>query len=159
MLSLALSVGEDRFALGCADVVEVIPRVELRSIPHAPAFVPGLFTYRGAIVPVIDLCQLIRQSACPSKLSSRIIIVKPRGGTNRLIGLLAERVIDTIHLDPKQAIPAGIEIADTPYLGEVYLDVAAGTTTQRLVVDGLVAGPLRGMMAERATRGLVGGIE
>ena len=146
MLALAFNVGIDRFALGCADVVEVIPRVELRSIPHAPSFVPGIFTYRGAVVPVVDLCQLIRGHVCPERLSSRIIVVRPQGAGGRSIGLLAERVLDTLKLDPRTAVPAGIESPDAPYLGEVYLD--DGTTTQRVLVEGLVQGPLRSMFAE-----------
>jgi chemotaxis-related protein WspB len=146
VLALAFHVGKDRFALGCAEVVEVVPRIDLRSVPHAPAFMPGLFTYRGAIVPVVDLCQLIRRVACPDRLSSRIIVVKPSSSSSRLLGLLAERVLETIVLDPKTLIRGGIEVAEAPYLGEVFID--NGVTTQQLKLAGLVHGPLRGMLQE-----------
>jgi len=149
MLCLAFHVGSDRFALGVAEIVEVIPRVELRSIPHAPPFVPGLFTYRGSIVPVVDLCQLIRRTACPERLSSRIIVVKPSGTSARMLGLLAERVLETVNLDEKVSIHGGIELPDAPYLGEVY--VADGVSTQRFLVEGLIHGPLRGMVNERGS--------
>ena len=146
MLALAFHVGSDRFALGCAEVIEVVPRVELRSIPHAPEIVPGLFTYRGAIVPVVDLCQLVRRVPCPERLSSRIIVVRPKGFGERLLGLLAERVVETIELDEKTVIRGGIELREVPYLGEVFID--RGITTQYLRIDGLIApprGPLHGM--------------
>jgi chemotaxis-related protein WspB len=144
VLSLAFHVGADRFALGCDHVVEVVPRIELRSIPHAPEFLPGLFTYRGAIVPVVDLCQLIRGTPCPQRLSSRIIVVKPSKASPHLLGLLAERVLETLELDPKTLIRGGIEIANAPYLGEVF--IANGVTTQQLEVEGLIHGPLKGML-------------
>lgn len=146
MLALAFHVGTDRFALGCAEVIEVVPRIELRSVPHAPAFMPGLFTYRGAIVPVVDLCHLIRRMPCPDRLSSRIIVVKPAATSNRMLGLLAERVLETIELDPKTQIRGGIEVAEAPYLGEVF--IVNGVTTQHLKLAGLVHGPLRGMLSQ-----------
>ena len=150
MLVLAFSVGSDRFALGCGDVVEVVPHIAPRPVPHAPAYVPGLFTYRGAIVPIVDLCQLITKAPCPGRLSSRIIVVKPKSLGGRLIGLLAERVLETIEVSETTAIRGGIELAEAPYLGEVF--VGDGITTQAFVVEGLVHGPLRGLFGEVSAR-------
>ena len=65
-------------------VIELVPRVELRAIPHAPAFLAGLLGYRGEVVPVIDLGLLLGSSPCPDRLSTRIILVKSApGGQNR----------------------------------------------------------------------------
>jgi chemotaxis-related protein WspB len=146
MLALAFHIGPDRFALACADVVEVVPHVALRAVPRAPATVAGTFTYRGAVVPVIDLCLLVAGVACPARLSSRIMVVRfePQSGDQRLLGLLAERVIDTIMLDAGTAVPTGIQVPDAPYLGEVYFE--AGATVQLLRVERLVHGPLHGLV-------------
>ncbi len=149
MLALAFSVGSDRFALGCAEVVEVVPSIPPRPVPHAPSFVAGLFTYRGSIVPIVDLCQLIRNTPCPARLSSRIIVVKPKSLGGRMVGLLAERVLETIEVSESTAIRGGIELAETPYLGEVFL--GEGTTTQAFLVEGLLRGPLRGLFREVTT--------
>jgi chemotaxis-related protein WspB len=149
VLVLAFNVGADRFALGCAEVVEVVPHIEPRSVPHAPSFVPGLFTYRGAIVPVVDLCQLIRKTPCPNRLSSRIIVVRPASLHGRMIGLLAERVLETVEVSERTAIRGGIELAEAPYLGEVF--IGDGITTQAFLIEGLVAGPLRGLFGEGPT--------
>jgi chemotaxis-related protein WspB len=122
MLALAFHLGKDRFALRCADVVEVVPRVELRDIPHAPPYIPGMFTYRGAVVPVIDLCLLLWNKPCANRMSSRIILVRhpPAPASGRVIGLYAERVTEAVHLDASRAAPPGIDIPEAPYLGEVY---------------------------------------
>lgn len=146
MLALAFNVGSDRFALDCTEVVEVVPNIEPRSVPHAPAFVPGLFTYRGAIVPIVDLCQLIRKTPCPARLSSRIIVVRPASLGGRLVGLLAERVLETITVSERTAIRGGIELKEAPYLGEVF--IGDGITTQAFIVEKLVSGPLRGLFGE-----------
>jgi chemotaxis-related protein WspB len=138
MLVLAFHVGKDRFALRCGDIVEVVPRVHLRDVPHAPASISGIFTYRGAVVPVIDLAHLMWGTPCAERLSSRIILVRQAGrlvglpgrseegigrdDRPRVVGLLAERVTEAITLDAARAAPSGLAIADAPYLGEVFFD-------------------------------------
>ena len=75
MLLLTFTAGANRYAVDVARVVEVVPRVELRKIPHAPAFLAGLLGYRGKVVPVIDLGLLLDVAPCRDCLSTRIILV------------------------------------------------------------------------------------
>ena len=143
MLGLAFSIGRDRFALRCADVVEVVPRVNLRDIPHAPRSVAGMFTYRGAVVPVVDLCQLLWQTPAADRMSTRIIVV--RHAKTKLVGLLAERVTEAVNLDPARATASGIAVDDAPYLGEVYFDDAG--MIQLLRLDEIVGGAIGRMLS------------
>ena len=153
MLALAFHIGPDRFALPCGDIVEVVPRVALRAVPHAPPSIAGTFRYRGFVVPVVDLCQLVAGVVCPDRLSSRIVVTRFTGaaGAERRLGLLAERVLDTLALDPRAAEPTGIHVASAPYLGEVGFE--GGTSVQLLRVDLLLRGPLRDLLfgSEEAT--------
>jgi chemotaxis-related protein WspB len=145
VLALAFHIGDERFALSCADVVEVVPRVRLREIPHAPPYVGGMLTYRGAIVPVVDLCRLTRGTPCPERLSSRIVLVRfERHSKQRLVGLLAERITDTVNLDEGAAVAPGIEIAGAPYLGEIHFD--GQSTIQILHVDKLLTETLHELL-------------
>ena len=92
MLMLIFSVGDNLYTLDTAHVVEVIPRVNLRQLHQIPEYVAGLFNYRGAIVPVIDLCQLIQNHPSLSCLSTRIITVNyvEKENTKRWLGLMAD---------------------------------------------------------------------
>lgn len=148
MLVLAFHVGKDRFALRCADVVEVVPRVHLRDIPHAPQYVAGMFTYRGRIVPVVDLCQLMWGTPCPDRLSSRIMLARyPASPTvSKTIGLLAERVTEAITLDETASVPPGIAVPEAPYLGEIYFD-DQGKMIQLVKLDVLFPATYREMLA------------
>jgi chemotaxis-related protein WspB len=123
MLVLLFHVGEDSFAIPCRSLVEVVPQVHLRKIPHAPAYVSGLFTFRGQVTPVLDLCRLIGGSACPTRLSSRVMIVryKIRDGVFRTMGLIAERVTDAVQLDRKTAAYQGLALPGAKYLGDVVV--------------------------------------
>ena len=75
MLLLTFTAGANRYAVDVTRVVELVPRVELRQIPHAPAFLAGLLGYRGKVVPVIDLGLLLDVGPCRDCLSTRIILV------------------------------------------------------------------------------------
>ena len=116
MLALCFNVGEQRLALPTVVIVEVLPRYELRPVALAPASVIGLLPFRGALVPVVDLCRLVLQRDCRPLLSSRMIVVSvPHGGSRRQVALLAENVLDLV---PVGDTVSGLQLADAPWLGD-----------------------------------------
>lgn len=125
MLLLTFAVGDEPYGMDVADVIEVVPRVGLRAVPHAPGFVAGLLSYRGKVVPVVDLGLLLGSSPSADRLSTRIILVKMSGASqNRdeescLAGLIAEHVIDLTTIDPAQVEPAPVALPRAPYLASV----------------------------------------
>ncbi len=119
MLVLTFRVAEVPYAVAVRRVVEVVPRVELRAIPHAPKHLAGLLRYRGGAVPVVDLGLLMGGVACRDRLDTRIILVEAGGGSG-LLGLVAERVDDVRLVDESRRAAAGLEIGDAPYLGPIY---------------------------------------
>ncbi len=124
MLLLLFQLGRDRYAIDTRQVVEVLPPITAKRIPRAPACVAGLFDYHGASVPLLDLGVLGTGQPAASRLSTRIILVDypdPRGGT-RLLGLLAERVTDTVQRDRSEFHSTGVVLADAPWLGPVASD-------------------------------------
>ena len=110
MLVLTFQIGDMRLALDIRRVREVVPRVELKRSPSGPAWMAGLFVYRGQAVPVVDLHQLLAGGVCPEHLSSRIILV-PRtdaeSGEESLLGLLAAQVADLREVEPGNAPSLG----------------------------------------------------
>ena len=123
MLVLTFRVAEILYAVAVKRVVEVVPRVALRGLPHAPDYLAGLLRYRGGAVPVVDLGLLMGKSACRDRLDTRIILVDGglHGGSGPgYIGLIAERVDDVQVVDELKRTVAGLEIEGAPYLGSVY---------------------------------------
>jgi chemotaxis-related protein WspB len=133
MLLLTFTAAGEPYALDVAAVIELVPRVELRAIPHAPAYLAGLLEYRGTVVPVIDMGLLLGSSPSSDRLSTRIILVKsapggqnrgddprePAEGEARILGLIAERVIDLVPVGPEQVTPAPVHLPQAPYLDSV----------------------------------------
>ncbi len=143
MLYLLLRTGNERYALEARRIVEVVPLVLLKPVPHTPPYVAGLFDYRGNWVPVIDLCRLTSGQDCSSHQTTRIILVDYPGadGHTNILGLLAEQVTETIKIKDSDFHPAGIEVPEAPYLGE--LARAAGAAVQQLHIDQILPASLR----------------
>ncbi|UMZ13202.1 purine-binding chemotaxis protein CheW [Pseudomonas sp. MPFS] len=125
VLFLVFRIGQERYALRAVDVVEVLPRLQLKPIAQAPGWVSGVFAYRGTVVPVIDLCQLTFGRPAQLRTSTRLVLVHYRGEAEqpaRVLGLLLEQANDTLRCDPQQFQPYGLDNAQAPYLGPVRED-------------------------------------
>jgi len=124
MLFLIFQLGNDRYALEAAQVVEVLPLVDLKKLPQAPRGVAGAFTYRGTPVPVLDLTDLTLGTPSPHRISTRLVLVHfpSESGEKRILGLIAERATDTLRREPADFAPAGVELENAPYLGPVTRD-------------------------------------
>lgn len=151
MLYLLLRMGDERYALEARRIVEVVPLVLIKPLPHTPAYVAGLFDYRGQWVPVIDLCRLTSERSCIHHQTTRIILVEYLGntGSSHTLGLLAEQVTETIKLKTTDFQAAGIQVTDAPYLGG--LAKSADTPVQLLDIEQLLPEALRqSLFAESA---------
>jgi chemotaxis-related protein WspB len=124
MLFLLFQLGNDRYALPATQVAEVLPLVEPKHIPNAPAWVAGIFSYQGAPVPLIDLSMLALGRPAQRRLSTRTVLVHyPHSGVqNHLLGLVAEKTTETLQCDPNKFAPYGVDNDEARYLGPVLAD-------------------------------------
>jgi chemotaxis-related protein WspB len=121
---LLFQLGKDRYVLDVGQVAEVLPLVSLKQIPQTPPAVAGIFDFRGDPVPVIDLSQMAMERPAQRRLSTRIILAHyPDGnGEKHLLGLIAERVTETIRREPSDFVATGVNNDAAPYLGPVATD-------------------------------------
>ena len=64
-----------RYAFEAPLVTEVVRVGPLTRLPAAPSFLPGVFTHRGEVLPVLDIGQLVGQAAVPIRASTRAALV------------------------------------------------------------------------------------
>ena len=133
-LFLVFYIGNERYALAATDVVEVLPRLPLKPIAHAPSWVAGVFAHRDRMIPVIDISAMTFGTEAVARTSTRLVLVKYRG---QLLGLLLEQASDTLRCDPADFQPYGIDNCDAPYLGPVRQDEAG--LLQWLSIDDLLS--------------------
>ena len=124
MLVLIFYLGNTMYTMKCDRVREVAPMVKLKEVPHTPNYFAGLFNYRGVVVPVIDLRQLIQGRPCQMRLSTRIILVDylREDKTPAIIGLMAERVTDAVKKSQDAFVSPGLSMQEAPYLGGFIME-------------------------------------
>jgi chemotaxis-related protein WspB len=153
VLFLLVRIGADRYAIDAVHIVEVLPLVSIKRIPRSTAGVAGIFDYRGAAVPAIDLTSLALDREARDRLSTRIVIVNHTDGTgrSRALGLIAEGATETMHLAETDFVEFGIANGSAPYLGPV----TRGTRglIQRIEIDRLLSQSVQDVLFAPALAG------
>ncbi len=148
MQLLTFSIAGEPCAIEARLVTEVLPLVPARPLPQVPDYVLGMFTYRGDLVPLVDLSRRMAAGPPRQRLSTRVIVVEFRP-PERLadaavrLGLVAENVIGIRGADKAAVGSPPLQLASAPYLGPLLR--LGGETVQvidirRLLPDDLLAG-------------------
>lgn len=150
MLFLMFRVGKDRYVLDVDQIEQVVPFMDAKALPGAPAGVVGAINYRGRPVPLIDLSELALGRPSAALMSTRIILVHypaSAPGADRL-ALCAERVIETVERDAADFVATGVEAGMPPYLGPVAADEAG--LIQWVRAEALLPEELRAILFRQA---------
>jgi len=98
VLFVTFKASGTRFALPARSVDEITPLVSMNLLPGAPGYLAGLMNHRGKSLPVADMTLLLTGKASRPWASTRIMIVQ--AGPGLMLGLMAERVLKAMELDP-----------------------------------------------------------
>ena len=122
MQLLTFTVAGQSYAVESRTVVEVLPLVPARPIPGTPAYVRGIFSYRGGFVPLVDLGERLAGRPPRERLSTRVVVVEfvPPGGGAARLGLVAENVIAIRAAEDAEAELPALELPDAPFLGRIF---------------------------------------
>jgi chemotaxis-related protein WspB len=150
MLFILFQIGRDRYALPASGIIEVLPLINLKRVPCAPAGVAGVLNYHGTPVPVIDLNEMTLAEPAAQRLSTRIILVRyPLEAQHpHPLGLIAEHATNMIRRSPQDFVEPGVENA--PYLGRVANDT--GGLIQSIEVERLLSPELRNVLFRELVR-------
>jgi chemotaxis-related protein WspB len=120
-LFVEFQIGDNGYLLDTADVAQVLPLLDITRVPHAPIGVAGICNYHGAPVPVIDLGELVAGEPAKRHFSTRLILVRypDHAGQKQLLGLIAEKVTQTVTHAVTEFNPPGIASNAAPYLVSV----------------------------------------
>ena len=121
MLFLLFKIAGDRYAIEASRVVEVVPLLDLKRLPHPVDGVAGLFNYRGQPVPAVDLRYITTGVPSAERLSTRIIVVNHESPAGKLqpIGLIAEQATETLQCDSSDFAEYPSRPGAAAYLGPI----------------------------------------
>jgi chemotaxis-related protein WspB len=150
-LYLQLQTGDEGYLLEAARIAHVLPMLQIKRLPGTAAGVTGIVNYQGAPVPVLDLCELFLGRPATAHLSTRLILISAAAcdavgtsGSDRLVGLLAEKVSDTIRLGAHDFISQEIRSEGASYLGA--MTHAHGRLWQRIDLRKLLSANMIGTL-------------
>lgn len=130
MQLLTFTVGGQDYAIESRRVIEVLPLVPGRPIPHTPDYVLGVFAYRGRLVPLLDLGRRIDGQPPAERLSTRVIVVEfvpagphhPAGSQTSAVrlGLVAENVIAIRAGTAGDTVLPQLDLPEALFLGPIF---------------------------------------
>jgi chemotaxis-related protein WspB len=153
MLYIVFHVGDYRYAIDAARVVEVLPIVHWKRVPGVSPEVAGVLNYHGTPIPLMDLSKLIANRASRRWMSTRIIVVDRstvQGDGTMFLGLLAEQVTETMRQSEGDFQPPGLGSGRAAYLGNVVMH--AKNMIQRIEVLDLPFTDVRNQPAMQGSR-------
>jgi chemotaxis signal transduction protein len=104
--AIVVQLGRGRFAADLASVAEVGRVPDITRIPGVPSWLAGVANWRGRILPILDLRQLLGAQAAGATRSSRLLVLTERA---LLVGVLVDTVEGTMTLGADvAAVPAGV---------------------------------------------------
>ena len=118
-LLIIFALGDGLFGIKADMVQEVVKVSALTPVHHAPDYIIGIRNLRGRVVTLLDLQLLLGLGASFSAPTNRILIIEWQGEP---VGLLVDRIVDTIPLDTAQIepAPANLSVAqDNSLLGVI----------------------------------------
>lgn len=133
MLVLLIEIAGQLYCIRAKSVVEVIPRVPLQPVPHAPMSLAGLLHYRSEVIPVLDLRAIIARQPSSAYLSTRIAIVE----NGKRLGLVCERLTEALEIDEAAIAPAPVSLEASPWLGGVLMH--DGAVARELLLEHFTA--------------------
>lgn len=127
MLVLLTMVGERRFAIDCADAVEVLPVVAHRAAGTGPAWLLGLIQVRGELMPLVDLSVIVAGSPTAMRRAARIVVLRVDGdlfeGLATKVGLLVPEIAGPCERDfNAPGAHPGFSFAGASHLGPTIAD-------------------------------------
>ncbi len=97
MKVLIFSVGEKDYGADITQVREVIRRRKVTPVPEAAAFVEGVISLRGRVIPLINLRKKLGRE--PQEVASNRIVVTTI--QNHWTGILVDQVKDVVTFKPE----------------------------------------------------------
>ncbi len=99
---ISFAVGDEQYGVNIMAVREIKDWSAITQLPKQPDYMRGVLNLRGVIVPIIDLRCRFGNGLTDATPMHVIIVIQIDGET---VGLLADRVLDIIAVDPSQIQP------------------------------------------------------
>jgi len=102
MQFISFAIGNDQYGVDIMSVREIKGWSDVTHLPRQPEYIRGVLNLRGVMVPIIDLRCRFGQGKTAASPMHVVIIVSV---DNRLVGMLADRVLDIVSVEVSKIQP------------------------------------------------------
>jgi len=103
---MTFKLGNELFAIGVAQVREVLEVAQITRVPTAPAYMRGVVNVRGQATPVVDFRLKFGLPSVPDTVHTRIIVMELElDGEATVLGGIADSVHEVIEFEPGSIDP------------------------------------------------------
>jgi purine-binding chemotaxis protein CheW len=112
---LCFRVSDEVYGINIMEIKELIKPREVTEVPRAPAFVSGVISLRGVIIPIIDMLQRLGLAREAVTGRERVIVVRH---AESFSGLLVDEVIQVVRIaaDCIEAAPTVLDGIDRDFV-------------------------------------------
>ena len=106
---LAFRLADEEYAVDILMIKEIIRPMEITRVPRRAAFIRGIISLRGTVIPIFDLRTRLGLTESVSNRSTRILVVGLEKG---LVGVIADSVTEVVKvrmqdIEPPPAVGGG----------------------------------------------------
>lgn len=94
---LAFSLGEEEYAVGIRQVVEIVGLPRIMSVPDLPDYIRGVINLRGKVIPLLDVRLRFHMEERPYDERTVVIVMEVDGAP---IGLIVDGVTEVRDVPP-----------------------------------------------------------
>lgn len=115
---LCFRVSSEIYAINIMDIKEIIKPREVTEVPRAPAFVSGVLSLRGIIIPIFDMRLRLGLPGVERSVKERIIVLKK---SEEFFGILVDEVIQVVRIAAAsvEEPPAVLDGIDRDFVGGI----------------------------------------
>jgi len=112
---ISFAIGDDQYGVDIMAVREIRGWVDITPLPEQPDYIRGVLDLRGTVISIMDLRRRFDQGLTQATPMHIVIVVQI---DDKPIGLLADRVLDIVSINPEQLrpVPAAAQSAKTSFL-------------------------------------------
>ncbi|PLX13608.1 MAG: chemotaxis protein CheW [Marinilabiliales bacterium] len=103
---LSFKLGEEVFAAGVKNVLNILEMVKITEVPKAPDYMKGVINLRGAVLPVIDTRIKFGMEESEFTKDTCIVVCEvDQDGEEVKVGAIVDAVKEVIEIDDKDILP------------------------------------------------------
>lgn len=112
---LCFRISDEIYGINIMELKEIIKPRETTEVPRAPAFIMGVISLRGVIIPVFNMRERLGLPLGEHSGRERIVIAKRNEG---FTGLLVDEVIQVVRIgkEGREPVPAVLEGIDRDFV-------------------------------------------